>query len=315
MMMNIHPKRILKNNKVIPKTLIVILGPTASGKTSLSIKLAKHYHCPILSADSRQFYKEMNIGTAKPTADEMQDVPHYFINSLSITEDYNVGKFENDAITLLEELFKTNNQVIMAGGSGLYIDAVCKGFDELPEADDAIRKQINYLYESEGLSGLQNKLKELDMDYYSQVDINNKQRLSRAIEVCLSTGRPYSEFRKGKVNTRSFDIIKAGLDLEREELYTRINARVDEMMKNGLLEEVKSLSEHKHLNALQTVGYKELFDYIETKTTLEKAIDLIKQNTRRFAKRQLTWFRKDEEIKWFAPDDLESVISYLNIQE
>jgi tRNA dimethylallyltransferase len=292
--------------------LIVIAGPTAIGKTALSVALAKQYHCPVLSADSRQFFKEMNIGTAKPTKQEMQEVPHYFIDSHQITEEYNVGKYETEAIALLQNLFRIHKKIILTGGSGLYIDAICKGFDELPEADSEIRNRINTLLETEGIQGLQKLLKELDPNYYNTVDLQNPQRISRALEVCLATGLPYSTLRKGKTRIRDFKIVKIGLNTDREVLYERINRRVDEMMKNGLVEEVKSLQAYKHLNALQTVGYKELFDYLDNKTDLKTATELIKQNTRRFAKRQLTWLRRDEEIKWFEPEQYEEIVEYID---
>lgn len=293
------------------KSLIVIAGPTAIGKTAQSIAIAKQLNCPVISADSRQFFKEMSIGTAKPTQEEMQGVPHYFIDSHSITEEYNVGKFETDVLALLEQLFKTNNQVILVGGSGLYIDAVCRGFDDLPEAEPEIRERINALYESKGIEGLQALLKELDPAYYDKVDLNNRQRMGRALEVCITTGKPYSELRKGKTVKRNFKTTKIGLNIAREALYTRINKRVDDMMEKGLLEEVRSLLPHKNLNALQTVGYKELFHYLEGGTDLAIAVEAIKQNTRRFAKRQLTWFRKDEEMKWFEPGEVEKVMKYI----
>ncbi len=294
------------------KNLIVIVGPTAVGKTAMSIAIAKVFDCPVVSADSRQFFKEMSIGTAKPTAAEIQGVPHYFINSHSITDDFNVGKYETEAIALLEKLFQTNEKVILVGGSGLYIDAICKGFDELPEADEEIRNKINLLLKTDGIEGLQKLLKELDINYYNKVDLQNPQRLSRALEVCLTTGKPYSELRKGKVKKRNFNIIKVGINTSRELLYDRINKRVDEMMKDGLLNEVKLLQDHKHLNALQTVGYKELFDHLENNLDLNSAIELIKQNTRRFAKRQLTWFKRDEGIKWFESNQSEEILMYIN---
>ena len=294
------------------KILIIIAGPTAIGKTALSIALAQHFSCPILSADSRQFFKEMTIGTAKPSSEEIKGVPHYFIDSHSITEHYNVGKYETEAITLLDQLFQTNEKIILVGGSGLYVDAICKGFDELPEADMEVRNEIGSLFEAEGIKGLQDLLRKLDPDYYNTVDLQNPQRISRALEVSLTAGVPYSTLRKGEKRQRNFITIKIGLNTSREVLYSRINKRVDEMMKNGLLEEVKSLVPYKHLNALQTVGYKELFDYLDNKTDLKTAIELLKQNTRRFAKRQLTWFRRDEEIKWFEPEELEEIIAYIN---
>lgn len=297
------------------KTLIVIAGPTAIGKTSLSISLAKYFNCEIISADSRQFYKELTIGTAKPTVSEMQGITHHLINSHAVTEDYNVGKYETDVINLLDSLFIENKFVIMVGGSGLYIDAVCKGFDELPQADMKVRNQINNIYKEKGIDGLQSLLKELDEEYYNKVDLQNPQRISRALEVCLSTGIPYSTFRKGKAKQRNFNIIKIGLNTNRDELYKRINNRVDEMMQHGLLKEIEQLQPYKHLNSLQTVGYKELFDYLDGKTEFNAAIELIKQNTRRYAKRQLTWFRKDEEIKWFEPTEPENIISYINVKQ
>lgn len=253
----------------------------------------------------------MSIGTAKPTAYEMQDVPHYFIDSRSITEEYNVGKFETEAIALLEELFKTNKQVILVGGSGLYNNAVCNGFDKLPEAKPEIRKKIYSLFEENGIEGLQTLLKKLDPNYYQKVDLNNRQRISRALEVCITTGKPYSDLRKGASIKRNFNIIKIGLNTSRETLYARINTRVEDMMENGLLNEVRSLLPHKNLNALQTVGYKELFDHLENKTDLTMAIEAIKQNTRRFAKRQLTWFRKEEDMKWFEPNEVEGIMEYI----
>ena len=304
------------------RTLVVIAGPTAIGKTSLSITLARHYACPVISADSRQFFKEISIGTAKPSIEEMQGVKHYFIDSHSIAENYNVGKFEKEALELLNELFKTHELVIMVGGSGLYIDAVCNGFDELPEANEEIRNKINTLMDKEGIAGLQNLLQQLDPVYFDQVDQHNPQRLSRALEVCLISGKTYSGFRKETAKKRNFQILKIGLNLSREILYQRINNRVDQMMKDGLLAEEQRVEMHKHLNALQTVGYKELFDYLSTIRSTEqdagshhqlliKAIELIKQNTRRFAKRQLTWFRRDEQMKWFEPHETTSILTYI----
>ena len=315
-------KNVLKKTK---NTLIVIAGPTAIGKTSLSISLATHFSCPIISADSRQFFREMHIGTAKPSAEEMQGIQHYFIDSHSITDNYNVGKFEKDAIELLNELFQKYEIVIMVGGSGLYIDAVCNGFDELPEGDATIREHIQLLHRSEGTKGLTQLLKQLDPVYYERVDKQNPQRLSRALEVCLATGKPYSSLRKEKMKPRPFTVIKIGLNTSRDILYARINQRVDQMMKQGLLEEVKRLEKYRHLNALQTVGYKELFDcllhlemqendYEQYRQLLIQATELIKQNTRRFAKRQLTWFRRDALIKWFEYDDIQSILAHIDNQ-
>lgn len=293
------------------RSLIVLVGPTAIGKTASSIQIAKEFNCPIVSADSRQFFKEMSIGTAKPSAEEMQDVPHYLIGSHSITENYNVGKYEVEVISLLDKLFRTNKTVVLVGGSGLYIDAICKGFDELPEADTEVRNKINLLLEEKGIEALQSLLKELDPIYYSKVDLHNPQRMSRALEVCLTTGKPYSTLREGKIKKRNFNIIKIGLNTSREVIYERINKRVDEMMQAGLLEEVKRLLPQKQLNALQTVGYNELFDFLENKTDLNTAVESIKQNTRKFAKRQLTWFRRDEEIKWFEPTQTSELLNYI----
>lgn len=285
-----------------PKKLIIIAGPTAVGKTAAAIKLAQQINTEIISADSRQFYREMSIGTAKPDADELAQARHHFIDSHSIRENFSVGDFEKQALQLVDELFKTHNQVIMVGGSGLFIQAVTKGFDDLPTADPAIREQLNQQLAKKGIEYLQAKLKEVDPDYFDQVDLNNPQRLIRALEVFEATGKPFSSYRKATTNTRPFESIKIVLDLPREILYDRINKRVDIMVEQGLVEEVRSLLPYRHLNALNTVGYSELFDYFDSKTDLETAISQIKQNTRRFAKRQLTWFRKDKEMKWMRAD-------------
>jgi tRNA dimethylallyltransferase len=293
------------------KHLIVISGPTAIGKTALGVILAKELETSVISADSRQFFREMNVGTAKPGKEEMQGITHYFIDSHSVSKPYNVGKYESEAIALLEQIFHNKNTAVMVGGSGLYIDAVCKGFDELPEADDSIREQLETKLAEEGIQALQELLKELDPVYHSRVDLNNPQRLSRALEVCLTTGKPYSSLREGKTKTRNFNIIKIGLNTDRNQLYDRINKRVDAMIREGLVEEVRSLIPYRQANALQTVGYKELFDHLEGKTDLGTAVELIKQNTRKFAKRQLTWFKRDTDIKWFEPDQKEEIIEYV----
>ena len=300
---------------MLSRNLIIIAGPTAIGKTSLSIEIAKIYNCPILSADSRQFYKEMDIGTSKPTDIEMEGVPHYFINSRSVTDEYNVGKYENDAINLIETLFQTNSCIILVGGSGLFINAVCCGFDELPQANEEIRNEINLLFTRQGIEGLQQALKKHDINYYLKVDLNNIRRISRALEVFLITGKTYTELRKGEIKNRNFNIIKIGLNALRPLLYSRINQRVDQMMLDGLLNEVKSLQKFKHLNALQTVGYKELFNYLEGNADFKSTIELIKRNTRRYAKRQLTWFLKDKEIEWFEPYQLPEILTYINKQK
>jgi tRNA dimethylallyltransferase len=296
------------------KHLIVIVGPTAIGKTALSIALAQHFNTEIFSADSRQFFREMTIGTAKPSADELKSVPHHFINSHGITDPINVGTFEKIAVSAINKAFETHNVLVLAGGSGLYIDAVCKGFDELPEADSTVRETLNALYQTNGISGLQQLLAEKDPEYFSVMDTANPQRLMRALEVCLVTNNTYTYYRKGQAKHRTFNCIKIGLATERAILYDQINKRVDAMIQNGLVNEVRSLIPYKHLNALQTVGYKELFDYFDNKTELATAVELIKQNTRRFAKRQLTWFRRDTSINWFEPSQVNEVISFLEHQ-
>jgi len=279
--------------------LVSIVGPTAIGKTALSITLAQHYNTEIISADSRQFYKEMQIGTAVPTPTELASVKHHFIHHRSVKEDYNVGAFEKDAIERLDKLFITTNIVIMVGGSGLYIDAVTTGLDNFPDIDPKIREKLNTRLEDEGLSGLQEHLKELDVNAYNTIKIDNPQRVIRALEVCIGTNQPYSSFlNKGK-KKRNFKIINIGLFADREIIYDRINKRVDHMIDEGLLEEAKTLIPYQKLNALNTVGYKEIFNHLNKEWTLDFAISEIKKNTRRFAKRQLTWFKKNDSIKWF----------------
>jgi len=285
----------------MPPTLFVLTGPTAIGKTGVAIRLARELNTEILSADSRQFFREMSIGTAKPSQEELNAVPHHFINSLSILDDYDAGKYEQGALALLTKLFEKHSTLILCGGSGMYIDAVCKGFDQLPEVEESQRKKLNDIFETQGISALQNLLREHDPDHYQYVDLNNPHRLIRALEITLSTGTPYSSLRKGKASERPFRIIKVGLTTDREVLYRRINERVDAMMDMGLLQEVITLIPNKKLNALQTVGYKELFDHLEGKYSLADAVALIKQNTRRFSKRQLTWFKKDESTVWLDP--------------
>jgi tRNA dimethylallyltransferase len=287
------------NHEQPTKTLIVIAGPTASGKTVVAIELAKYYKTAIVSADSRQFYREMSIGTAKPYDEELAAVKHHFINSLSVTETFTAGDYEKESLGLLDDLFKMHDVVILVGGSGLFIKAVCEGFDEFPNSTPGLREKLNNELNEQGIGFLQEKLKTADPEYYEQVDLNNPQRVIRALEVFESSGRPFSSYRKSVNAKRPFRIIKLGLNLQREALYQRINKRVDDMVKQGLVEEVKSLLSYRHLNALNTVGYSELFDYFDGKTDLSTAIRLIKQNTRRFAKRQITWFGKDDEILWF----------------
>ena len=282
-----------------PKYLITIIGPTAIGKTSLAIEIARHFKCSIISADSRQFFKEMAIGTAVPSKSELEAAKHYFIQNISIFDEYSVGDFERDAITKLDELYRDNDFAVMAGGSGLYIDAVLRGFDDFPDIDPAVREQIIKDYEQNGLEYLQTELARLDPVHYERVAKENPQRLMRALEVCIGTGKPYSSFLSLKKNTRNFVPVIIGLEAEREVLYSRINQRVDIMVEQGLVAEAHALYPHKDLNALQTVGYRELFGYFDGTYTLDEAIDEIKKNTRRFAKRQMTWFRRTEGAKWF----------------
>jgi len=281
------------------KYLITVIGATAIGKTALSIKLAQHFNTDIISCDSRQFYKEMKIGTAVPSTEELAAAKHHFIQNRSIFEAYSVGQFEKDALIKLDELFTKNNIVIMVGGSGLYTNAVLDGLDYFPEVNPKIRTQLNQQLENGELEILQNKLKELDLESYNSIEIENPHRLIRALEICVGTGKTYSEYKNKPKAIRNFTPIKIGLTADRELMYHRINKRVDIMLKEGLLEEAKKLYEHKNLNALQTVGYRELFEYFDGKCTLEFAIEEIKKNTRRFAKRQVTWNKKDANIHWF----------------
>lgn len=294
------------------KYLITVIGPTAIGKTAMAIELAKHFNCEILSADSRQFFKEMNIGTAVPSEEELAAAPHHFIQNISVFEDYTVGDFERDAIEKLDELYKTNDFAVLVGGSGLYINAVLKGFDDFPDIDPAIRQEIIDNYEKNGISWLQQELEKRDPVHYANVAKENPQRMMRALEVCIASGKPYSSFLNNKKNSRHFTPIIIGLDAERELMYNRINMRVDIMVNNGLLEEAKALYPHKKLNALQTVGYRELFSYFDGEFTKDFAIEEIKKNTRRFAKRQMTWFKRTEGTKWFdfktPPQD---IINYI----
>ena len=293
------------------RNLIIITGPTAIGKTGLAVFIAKFLKTEIISFDSRQFYKEMKIGTAVPTDEERAEVPHHFIQNLSIHQDYTVGDFEKDALQKLEELFQKHDTVVMVGGSGMFEKAVTEGLDEFPEIDKSIREELNQEFENQGIEPLQNELQQVDPEYFEQVDINNPVRIIRALEIYRGTGKPFSSFRKKQTAPRNFNLIKIGLELPREEIYERINRRVDLMMEEGLLEEVQSLYEFKHLNSLQTVGYKELFDYLDGRTELDFAVEEIKKNTRRYAKRQLTWYRKDENIKWFSPFQKEEILEYI----
>lgn len=303
------------------KYLITIVGPTAIGKTSLSIALAQHFKCDIISCDSRQFFKEMQIGTAVPTTEELTGAQHHFIQNKSIFENYTVGDFEKEAIAKLDELFLTNDYVVMVGGSGLYVDAVLKGFDDFPEIDYLVREEIQSKYDKLGFEYLQQQLEVLDFDYFKELKtsnpqtLQNPQRMMRFVEVCIGTGKPYSSFLNLKKNTRNFTPILIGLEAERSIIYDRINQRVNIMINEGLLAEAKTLFPHKDLNALQSVGYRELFSYFEGEISLEFAIEEIKKNTRRFAKRQLTWFKRNEETKWFDYlTDRKKIIEYIKLK-
>jgi tRNA dimethylallyltransferase len=295
-------------------TLIVIIGPTAIGKTELCIDLAESLNTEIISADSRQIYKELNIGTAKPGEDELNRVKHHFISTKSIFDYYTAGMFELDVLKLLEELFVKHKQVIMTGGSGLYINAVCEGIDALPKVDPEVRNKLIEQYEQEGIQSLRHDLKRLDPKYYEMADLKNPKRLLKALEITVMTGKPYSSFLTSPNKERPFNILKIGLNRDRQELYDIINKRVDQMISKGLLVEAKELYKHKKMNALNTVGYKELFDYFDGIISYERAVELIKRNTRRYAKRQITWFSRDKEIKWFHPKDQEKIKQYINQQ-
>ena len=293
------------------KYLILIAGPTAVGKTQLSLSIAEQYKTDIISCDSRQFYKEMCIGTAVPSTDELSRIKHHFIQNLSIQDHYSIGQFERDALVKIEALHKNNNAVVMVGGSGMYIDAVCNGLDDFPPVPDIIRKELNLRLQNEGLDALKKDLMKLDPYYHELVDSSNPHRIIRAIEVCMVSGKPFSSFRKQQAKKRNFKTLKIILNREREELYHRINKRVDKMMTEGLLEEVKKLYDYKACNALQTVGYKELFAYFDGEWDLETAIEEIKKNTRRYAKRQMTWFRRDQNNHFFKPENEAEIMAYL----
>lgn len=292
-------------------TLIVIAGPTASGKTAFAIKMAKALNTVILSADSRQFYKEMSIGTAAPTEEELSQAKHYFVHHISIEDKYDVADYERDAMQLLDELFKTHDAVIMTGGSGLFIDAVCNGIDEMPDVITETRTKVEDLLKTGGLKALQDEVQRLDPEYYAIVDQQNPRRLQRALEVCYQTGKTFTSFRSGHVVQRDFDIRKYALLWDRDALIKRIDKRVDLMMKQGLLEEAKALYPKRHLNALNTVGYKELFAYFDGDCTLKEAVEQIKIHTRQYAKRQMTWLRKETTYQWIMPEDFDSTVSTL----
>jgi len=294
------------------KTLIVITGPTAVGKTALCLDIAQHFGIPIINADSRQIYKELKIGTASPTSEQLQLVPHYFVGSLSLTDYYSASLFEQQVLEILSRQFRSHDFALMAGGSMMYIDAVCDGIDDIPTVDDQTRETLKQRLKEEGLEALVEQLKELDPEYYAIVDRQNPRRVVHGLEICLMTGKTYTSFRKREKKERPFRIVKIGLNRPREELYDRINQRVDQMMQQGLLEEAKALYPMRQMNALNTVGYKELFDYLDGRWPLEEAVERIKGNTRRYARKQLTWYKKDPQIRWFHPDEKEQIISYIS---
>ncbi|SEN89469.1 tRNA dimethylallyltransferase [bacterium A37T11] len=309
--MNSQTTRITKKIINTPR-LVCIVGPTAAGKTALAVQLARHFHTVVVSADSRQFYREMIIGTAKPAVEEQGGITHYFIDSHSIHQPISAGDYEREALALLNKLFVKHPMVILAGGSGLFVDAVCQGLDDLPGPLPGVRERLNDLLEEKGLAYLQEWLHRVDPQYYAEADIQNPQRVIRALEVFESTGSPFSFYRKKTSTPRNFHVIKIGINPDRNTLYERINARVDHMMQAGLLAEANYLRPHKHLPPLQTVGYSELFNYLDGNTTLDEAVIKIKQNTRRYAKRQITWFKKDKDTYWVDPDDTEAIITFVD---
>ena len=292
-------------------TLIVITGPTAVGKTALTIELAQHYGTPVINADSRQIYRELKIGTAAPSDEQQQQARHYFVGTNSIHDYYNASMYEQEVISLLSE--STTQITLLAGGSMMYIDAVCNGIDDIPTVRDDIREEMKRRYAEEGLEALCEDLRRLDPEHYAIVDRKNHRRVIHALEICYQTGQTYTSFRTQTKKERPFRVVKIGLNREREELYNRINARVDQMMDDGMLEEASALYDLRHLNALNTVGYKELFDYMDGKWPLEEAVERIKGNTRRYARKQLTWFKRDPEVRWFHPDEIEAIKRYIEI--
>lgn len=293
------------------KTLIVIVGPTAAGKTELAIAVAKKFHTEIISADARQFFSDLNIGVSRPTAQQLSEVKHHFIAFRSVTDEYTAGEFGRDALKCLEKIFKKHHVAVMAGGSGLYVKAVCEGLDEVPRSDKTVRAQLEKELKEKGLKPLQDELKKADPAYCRSADVKNPRRVLRALEVYRTSGKPFSSFHRAEKQKRNFQIIKVGLTMERAKLYERISQRVDAMLEQGLLEEARRLLPLKHLKALQTPGYQELFDYLEGKTNLASAVSLIKQNTRNYAKRQLTWFRKDKDVKWFEAGQINEIMKFV----
>lgn len=293
------------------KTLIVIVGPTGVGKTALCLEVAERLGTFIINADSRQIFRDIPIGTAAPTAEEQKRVKHFFVGKLHINDYYNASMFENDVIELLDKLFGEKDNIIMSGGSMMYVDAVCNGIDDIPSVNESIRQQVKSLYEADGLDIIKEKLNKLDPEYFEIVDKNNPKRVIHALEICLSTGKTYTSFRTNTKKERNFRIIKIGLNRDRDELYSRIDKRVDLMIENGLMEEAKQMYPYKELNSLNTVGYKELFNYFDGKCTLDEAIFKIKSNTHKYCRKQLTWFKRDKDIHWFNPDNVEEIIKYI----
>lgn len=294
------------------KTLFVIVGPTGVGKTSLCVKIAEKLNTIIINADSRQIFKEIPVGTAAPTKDERKLIKHFFVGNLHINEYYNASMYENDVLRLLNVLFKYKDNVILSGGSMMYIDAVCKGIDDIPSVDDTIRKTIQERFNNEGIEKISEELAKLDPEYFDIVDRKNPKRVIHALEICLSTGKTYTSFRKNTIKERPFRIIKIGLNRERQELYNRIDLRVEQMINDGLIQEALNVYQYRHLNALNTVGYKEMFEYLDGLSTLENTIFRIKCNTHKYCRKQLTWFKRDKDIHWFSPDNVEEIINYIN---
>lgn len=293
------------------KTLLVLIGPTGVGKTELSLRLAENFGSPIISSDSRQLYADLKIGTAAPTPEQLSKVPHHFVGTLKLTDYYSAAQYEAEVLKLLEELFQSKDVIVMTGGSMMYVDAVCKGIDDIPTVDKETREMLIHRYETEGLERLCSELKLLDPEYYKIVDLKNPKRVIHALEICYMTGKTYTSFRTRSTRERPFHILKIGLTRDREELYERINRRVDIMMEDGLLEEVKSVYPYKHLNSLNTVGYKELFNYLDGVWDLPFAIEKIKQNSRIYSRKQMTWFKRDNDITWFHPDQEEDIMDYI----
>ena len=299
------------NQLIRMDTLIIVLGPTGVGKSDISIQLAKHYHSEIVSADSRQFFRELSIGTAVPSSEDLKIVPHHFIQNKSIHDYYNVSEYESEALRLINNLFVKVNPIILTGGSMLYVDTVCNGIDDIPTVDPEIRDDVIRWYEQNGIEALRQRLLEIDPEYYQIVDLNNPKRLLHAVEIHQMTGQPLTSFRKKTIKERPFRIIKVGINQDRNVLYDRINQRVLKMMDAGLLDEAMTVYPYRKLNSLNTVGYKELFSYLDGECTLDEAIDLIQRNTRKYARKQLTWFRRDEKIKWFEPEQIREIIEFV----